>query len=566
MKVGDKVFILLPTEANKLLMQWKGPFDIVERLGDMDYRVNIDGKIKTIHANLLKQYIEREDECCGAFSACGVSLIDFDGDDDETDDNKEHILLPPAVQTETYNDVNISENATSDQRNALQKLCKSFADVLTDLPGVTNLVEHVIELMTNGPVRIKQYPLPFHTENTIKEEVEKMLQLKVIEPSSSPYCAPIVIARKKDGTNRFCVDFRKLNNITVFDSEPMPNPESIFAKMSGKKFVSKIDLSKGYWQVPMDHQSKHLTAFSTPCGLFQFTTMPFGLVNAPATFNRLMRKLLHGMNEVDNFIDDILNSTDTWEDHLEVLTELFVRLQNAGLTARPSKCFFAISELECLGHIIGQQRLRPEEDKIESLKNAPIPDTKKQVRSFLGLAGFYKKFIPNFSVIAIPLTNLTKKGQPNKVKWTESTQQAFDTLKDLLCKRPILKLPDFDRTFILRTDASENGIGAVLLQLENDEKLPVAYASRKLQDRERSYAVIEKECLAVVWEVQKFHQYLYGQEFSLETDHQPLTYLDKSKTENSRLMRWALLLQQYRFRIVAIKSSDNVGADYLSRQ
>lgn len=293
MKVGDKVLILLPTEANKLLMQWKGPLDIVERLGDMDYRVNIDGKIKTIHANLLKQYIEREDECCGAFSACGVSLIDFDGDDDGTDDNKEHILLPPAVQTETYNDVNISENATSDLRNALQKLCKSFADVLTDLPGVTNLVEHRIELMTNGPVRIKQYPLPFHTENTIKEEVEKMLQLKVIEPSSSPYCAPIVIARKKDGTNRFCVDFRKLNNITVFDSEPMPNPESIFAKMSGKKFVSKIDLSKGYWQVPMDHQSKHLTAFSTPCGLFQFTTMPFGLVNAPATFNRLMRKLLH---------------------------------------------------------------------------------------------------------------------------------------------------------------------------------------------------------------------------------------------------------------------------------
>lgn len=139
-------------------------------------------------------------------------------------------------------------------------------------------------------------------------------------------------------------------------------------------------------------------------------------------------------------------------------------------------------------------------------------------------------------------------------------------MKDLLCKRPILKLPDFDRTFILRTDASEDGIGAVLLQLENDEKLPVAYASRKLQDREQSYAVIEKECLAVVWGVQKFHQYLYGQEFLLETDHQPLTYLDKSKTENSRLMRWALLLQQYRFRIVTIKGSDNVRADYLSRQ
>jgi hypothetical protein len=181
----------------------------------------------------------------------------------------------------------------------------------------------------------------------------------------------------------------------------------------------------------------------------------------------------------------------------------------------------------------------------------------------LGLAGFYRKFIPNFSSIAISLSNVTKKGQPNKVKWTESTQRAFDTWKALLCDRPILKLPDFERTFILLTDASEDGIGAVLLQIENEEKLPVTYASRKLQDREKSYAVIEKERLAVVWGIQKFHQYLYGQEIILETDHQPLTYLDKSKTSNSRLMRF---LQQYHFRIVAIKGSENVGADYLSRQ
>ena len=205
-------------------------------------------------------------------------------------------------------------------------------------------------------------------------------------------------------------------------------------------------------------------------------------------------------------------------------------------------------------------------EKIEALKKAPIPQTKKQIRSFLGLAGFYRKFIPNFSAIAIPLSDLTKKGQPHKVKSTENTQLAFDTLKKLLFARPILKLPDFTQIFILRTDASDDGVGAVLLQTENDEKLPVAYASRKLQDREKSYAVVEKECLAVVWGVQKFHQYLYGREFILETDHQPLTYLNKSKTENSRLMRWALLLQQYRFRIVAIKGSENVGADYLSRQ
>jgi hypothetical protein len=379
MKIGDEVLILLPTESNKLLMQWKGLFAIVEKMGDMDYRVNVEGKIKNLHVNLLKKYVER-DECSGAFSACTVSFIDFDGE--ETDDSKAPILLPSVVQMETYRDVNISENVKPVQLTAIKFLCESLEDVLTDIPGTTNLVEHKIKLMTSEPIRMKQYPLPFHTEKTITEEVDKMLQLKFIEPSSSPYCAPVVLAKKKDGTHRFCVDYRRLNNITLFDSEPLPNQERIFAKMSGKKFVSKIDLSKGYWQVPMDPQTKHLTAFTTPRGLFQFTTMPFGLVNAPATFNRLMRKLLSGMNGVDNYIDYIMVFTDIWEEHLNVLTELFTRLRNAGLTAKPSKCFIAYTELDCLGHVIGRQRLQPDEEKIDCLMNAPIPETKKKVRLF----------------------------------------------------------------------------------------------------------------------------------------------------------------------------------------
>jgi hypothetical protein len=346
----------------------------------------------------------------------------------------------------------------------------------------------------------------------------------------------------------------------------MPNPESIFSKITGKKFVSKIDLSKGYWQVPMEEDSKPMTAFSTPTGLYQFRTMPFGLVNAPATFNRLMRKLLHGMENVDNFIDDVIVFTDTLEEHLSTLTELFKRLQEAGLTARPTKCFLGFDKIDCLGHLVGNQRLQHDLEKVEAVRSAPIPQTKKQVRAFLGLAGFYRKFIPNFSAIAIPLPDLTRKGQPNKVVWTECQQRIFDTLKHLLSERPVLKLPDFNETFILRTDAADEGLGAVLLQQENGEKLPVAYASRKLHQREKAYAVIEKECLAVVWGIKKFHQYLYGKEFLLENDHQPLTFLNKAKTENSRLMRWALQLQPYRFRMIAIKGSENVGADYLSRQ
>ncbi|XP_065939102.1 uncharacterized protein [Magallana gigas] len=533
-------------------------------LGQMDYKIDMGGKLKTFHANLLKKYVERDTLNCGVLSTCAISLIDFsDLDDDEQQDS---ILMPPVTQTETAKDIKFADRLTPDQLETAKSLCDSFSDVFTDIPGMTNLVEHKIVVTSSEPVRVKPYPIPFSTEKTVTEEVQKMLQLNVIEPSSSPYSAPVVIARKKDGTNRFCIDYRRLNCATVFDAEPMPSPESIFSKMTGKKFVSKIDLSKGYWQVPMADESKPLTAFSTPSGLYQFRTMPFGLVNAPATFSRMMRKLLQGMNGVENFIDDVIVFTDTFEEHLHILKTVFERLRDAGLTARPTKCFIGFDKIDCLGHMVGNKCLEPEQDKIDAVRNAPIPQTKKQVRAFLGLAGFYRKFIPNFSAIAIPLSDLTKKGQPNKVIWTESQQRAFDTLKHMLSERPILKLPEFNETFILRTDAADDGIGAVLLQMEDDEKLPVAYASRKLQPRENAYAVIEKECLAVVWGIQKFHQYLYGREFLLETDHQPLTYLNKAKTENSRLMRWALQLQPYRFRIIAIKGSDNVGADYLSRQ
>nr|XP_034316843.1 uncharacterized protein LOC117686229 isoform X2 [Crassostrea gigas] len=564
MKEGDTVLILLPTKSNKLLMQWKGPYSVIQKIGHMDYKIDMGGKLKTFHANLLKKYVERDTLNCGVLSTCAISLIDFsDLDDDEQQDS---ILMPPVTQTETAKDIKFADRLTPDQLETAKSLCDSFSDVFTDIPGMTNLVEHKIVVTSSEPVRVKPYPIPFSTEKTITEEVQKMLQLNVIEPSSSPYSAPVVIARKKDGTNRFCIDYRRLNCATVFDAEPMPSPESIFSKMTGKKFVSKIDLSKGYWQVPMADESKPLTAFSTPSGLYQFRTMPFGLVNAPATFSRMMRKLLQGMNGVENFIDDVIVFTDTFEEHLHILKTVFERLRDAGLAARPTKCFIGFDKIDCLGHMVGNKCLEPEQDKIDAVRNAPIPQTKKQVRAFLGLAGFYRKFIPNFSAIAIPLSDLTKKGQPNKVIWTESQQRAFDTLKHMLSERPILKLPEFNEIFILRTDAADDGIGAVLLQMEDDEKLPVAYASRKLQPREKAYAVIEKECLAVVWGIQKFHQYLYGREFLLETDHQPLTYLNKAKTENSRLMRWALQLQPYRFRIIAIKGSDNVGADYLSRQ
>jgi len=279
-----------------------------------------------------------------------------------------------------------------------------------------------------------------------------------------------------------------------------------------------------------------------------------------------MRKLLNGMENVDSFVDDIFVYTYTWEEHVQTLRDLFDRLRRANLTAKPVKCSVGYSNLECLGHLVsGLGQLKPHPDKVGAIKDAPRPETKKQVRSFLGLIGFYRKFVPNFAAIASPLTALTKKGQPNKVPWGVCQENAFNVLKQRLISAPILKLPELSKTFVLRTDASDTGLGAVLLQEQEGVKLPIAYASRKLLPREQNYSVIEKECLALVWGIGKFHTYLFGREFTLQTDHQPLLYLNKAKVANARLMRWALALQPYSFRIEAIRGSENVGADFLSR-
>ena len=217
--------------------------------------------------------------------------------------------------------------------------------------------------------------------------------------------------------------------------------------------------------------------------------------------------------------------------------------------------------------MLGQEgQICPQEEKIKSVQNAPRPKTKKQVKSFLGLTGFYRKFVPNFSAIAVPLSDLTKKGQPNNIRWEESQEKAFTTLKEALVKKPILRLPDLERQFVIRTDASDVGLGAVLLQYYDETPFPIIYASRQLSAAEQKYAVIEKECLAVVWGISKFYRYLFGREFILETDHQPLAYMSKAKVANSRIMRWALSLQPFRMTIRAIKGCDNIGADYLSRQ
>ena len=577
--VGDKVLILLPTDHNKLLLQWKGPFRIVGKLNDRDYQLDMSGKVRTFHVNLLKRYVDRVDEqvkrdnvnTAGALHVISqASIIDEDDDEDEGLDGSSvsslQVRVPSLEAQETVEDVKFGPDLSPDRRTAVKRLVGNFRDVMTDVPGKSQIGAHSIRLTSDDPVRLRPYPVPHTLRGVIEEEVEKMLDMGVIEKSESPYSSPIVIVKKSDGSNRFCIDFRQLNRITVFDAEPLPSVDELFAGLSGSRFFSKIDLSKGYWQIALSDDAKEKTAFRTSSGLYHFRVMPFGLVNAPATFSRVMRTLLRGMSNVTNYLDDILVHTYSWDDHLVALSELFRRLRAAGLTARPSKCQLGCTRIEFLGHVVEEGKIRPMTDKVEKVRNAPKPETKKQLRSFLGLAGYYRRFIPNFASKASPLTDKTKGKEPNRIQWSEKEEEAFRTLKESLSEAPILCLPDVQQEFIARTDASSTGLGAVLLQ-RNEEgmKLPVAYASRKLLPRERNYSTIERECLALIWGISKFQVYLEGKEFVLETDHQPLLYLNRTKCINSRVMRWALALQPYRFRVEAIPGSENIAADFLSR-
>ena len=523
-KEGDEVLLLLPTDTNKLLMQWKGPFLVENKLSTMNYCIDMGGRKQTFHANLLKKYFRRKQihqgqaddgksNTLGALTIISSAVIE-DDDEEIIDDHEswnvtssELIHLPPIEQKETSKDVRLGQKLDSTKLCKAKRAIDNFKDVLTDVPKKTNLGECVVRPVDDEPVRSRPYPIPYALRKEVDKEIDSMLRMGIITRSTSPYACPLTMVVKPDGTYRCCIDMRRLNAKIEFDAEPIADQEEIFSQLSKDNYFSKIDLSKGYWQIPMEEKSKKYVSFVTHSGLNKFEVMPFGLVNSAATFSRVMRILLHGLDNVHNYIDDILIHTETWEEHIQLVNEVFRRLRKANLTARPSKCYIGFDEVEFLGHRVGGGIMKPKPEKIEAIMGASRPETKTQLRSFMGLAGYYRKFIPDFAAIGCPLTDRTKKGEPNKVRWGKPQEIAFKTLKNKLADSPILHLPDLTKTFILRSDASEYGIGAVLLQEHDGEVFPVAYASKKLKGAQRAYSVMEKECLAIVWAINALNHF-----------------------------------------------------------
>ncbi|CAM4507914.1 unnamed protein product [Lepidochelys olivacea] len=287
----------------------------------------------------------------------------------------------------------------------------------------------------------------------------------IIHPSGSAWTSPVVLVPKPDGEIRFCVDCRKLNAVTRPDNYPMPHTDELLEKLGRAQFISTLDLTKGYWQVPLDESAKERSAFITHLGLYEFNVLPFGLRNAPATSQRLVDGLLAGLGEYAvPYLDNVAVFSDSWAEHLEHLQKVFERIREAGLTVKAKKCQIGLNRVTYLGHHMGQGTVNPLQAKVDAIQKRPVPKSKKQVQSFLGLAGYYRQFVPQYSQIAAPLTDLTKNKQPNAVQWTEECQKAFNQLKVTLVSDPVLRAPDFDKPFLVTTHASERGVGAVLMQ------------------------------------------------------------------------------------------------------
>ena len=559
-QVGERVLVLLPTATSKMLAQWHGPYPVVARHGKVNYEVDMGDTRKrrrTFHVNMLQKWHEPT-----VASLWVDDTTAEDGDEDEGED------IPTWDGRPTTDDgPTINPELTEAEKRQLDCLLEEFSDILRNEPGHTTLVEHGIHSGTARPVKLQPYRLPQVYREVVKEELRAMEESGIIEPSTSSWGAPVVLVKKKDGSMRFCVDYRRLNELSESDAYPMPRVDDLIDQLGGAKYLTTLDLTRGYWQVPVEQASKEKTAFVTPYGLFQFRMMPFGLNGAPATFQRLMDQVIRGAEDFTGaYLDDLVIFSRTWTEHLEHLHDIFTRLRQANLTAKPKKCQFGMARCTYLGHMVGGGEVRPEPSKVEAIRTFPVPTTKKQVRVFLGLSGYYRKFIPNYSSQAAVLTDLTRKNQPTKVEWSAECEGAFHKLRDALCQSPVLRSPDYEKQFILQTDASERGLGAVLSQCdENGDDHPVAFYSRKFLPREERYATVEKECLAIKIGVHAFRVHLLGRPFTIVTDHRSLEWLNRMKGDNARLTRWSLSLQPYQFDVRYRPGTSNGNADALSR-
>lgn len=466
-----------------------------------------------------------------------------------------------------------TEHMNNEERSKLIQLCDEFSDIFhreNEPLTFTNQVKHKILTTDEIPVHTKSYRYPFIHRQEVADQINKMLEDGIIRPSISPYSSPIwIVAKKADASGkqkwRLVVDYRKINDKTIDDRYPMPNITDILDKLGRCQYFSTLDLASGFHQIEMHPDSIPKTAFSVENGKYEFTRMPFGLKNSPSTFQRVMDDVLRDLqNKVALvYMDDVIIFSASLDEHIANLKSVFKKFREYNLKVQLDKSEFLRKEVEFLGHVITADGIKPNPKKIIAIQNFPIPKTVREIKSFLGLLGYYRRFIKDFAKITKPFTQCLKKGM--KIEHNKTFVDAFNLCKNILTNDPILQYPDFEKPFNLTTDASNVAIGAILSQGPVGSDLPIAYASRTLNPAELNYSTVEKELLAIVYATKLFRPYIYGNKFKIITDHKPLQWLFSMKDPNSRLVRWRLKLEEFDYQVIFKRGRANTNADALSR-
>jgi len=458
-------------------------------------------------------------------------------------------------------------------RDMLRKHRKCFSKDKNDL-GFCPLVKHEIDVKDNESPKQTYHRLPLGLEDRVDKEIDSLLKRGIIRDSDSPWNSPIVVVKKPNNELRICLNYKKLNMVTNRPTYYIPDAGQIFDTLAGANFFSSLDLSNAYYQCEIMENHKKYTAFNTRKGKYEFNKMPFGLCGAPFTFQKLMSIVLKENNWKNCviYLDDVLIFSKTYEEHLKHLESVLEKIEKAGLKLSPHKCRFFANEVKFLGHIVSKEGLQTDPSKIEKIRNWEAPSSVADLRSFLGFCNYYRKFIYDYAYLSAPLevalSNLDKKKseKSTKIEWNDNMKKSFEQLKMKLCSPPILSFPSKEGEFILDTDASFYGIGAVLSQRQNNEEKVIAYASRKLTKYEKSYCITRKELLSVYHFTKHFKQYLLGNKFKIRTDHKALTWLMGLKgAKTTQYCHWISELEIYDFIVEHRQGKEHINADFLSR-
>ena len=541
---GDMVLCRIPGAAAKLEESWHGPYEIMEKLNRVNFRVGVGrGRTKVLHINNLKKFWVREVE------VSRMSVVAEDANEDMVVGLK------------------LSGKCLDFDEKMVEVLRREFPKVFSDVPGKTEVCELTIRTGDSPPIASVPYRVPDRLKGVVKEEIDNLVELGVASPSHSPWASPIVPVTKKDGKIRLCVDYRKLNEVTTPDPYYMTTLDEILEKVGDSGCLSKLDLSKGFYQIGIEEGSRNKTAFISPFGKYSFSRMPFGLRNSPAVFQRTMEEVLRGCYHCSApYIDDILVFSRNGIDHVDHLRQVLKALSEQGLTIKDGKCEFGRTRLEYLGHLIGEGQVAVPRHRATAMEQFIQPRTKKQLRSFLGAMSYYRRFILNYANYSAILSPSTSTSAPSVVDWSSQMLETFTHLKGVLVSVSVLTIPSQEDCFCIHTDASGAGVGATLNVVRKGVELPVAFYSKQLQGAEKRYSATELEGLAVFRAVNYFDHFLFGQKFTVYTDHKALVYLLKSKRLNRRLYGWLLKLQEFDMEIIYKPGKENADADALSRQ